>query len=322
MSSPAASPSSRQRVEILVGLFLLLGFAFIAVMVVMFGRVGEGMQKSYDLTVEFPDASGLVKGSYVLIAGARIGYVAEPPVLLGESFRVAVRLKIDEGVRVPRAATFLIGSSGLLGDRYVDVRLPPTFDPAQTIAPGAQVSGGRTGGFEDLTSKGGAVMDQLAAEMERIKVMTTSINAGLLSERNLKNLEETFANLKTTTEGLKATSQNLNGVIERSSGVVEKAGGAMDAAKGTMQTADKAAADLRLAITDLRKTADSATKTIDTAKLLLRTAMEGEGALGMLINDPKMAEDLRSLVSNLRRSGVLFYKDRPAPAPPARAPRR
>ena len=316
------STTSRERVEILVGLFLLIGLSFIGVMVVMFGRTGGSVQKSYRLTVEFPDASGLVKGSYVLISGARVGHVAEAPVLLGQSFRVAVALDIQENVRIPHAATFVVGSSGLLGDRFVDVRLPTTFDPAQTIAPGAQVAGSRAGGLDELTGKGGVVMDQLTAEMERIKVMTTRINEGLLSPQNMKNLEDTFANLKTTTEGLKVTSQNLNGVIAQSSGVVEKAGSAMDAAKGTMQTADKAAADLRLAINDLRKTADSATKTLDTTGLLLRKALAGDGALGMLLNDRKMAEDLRALVANMRRSGVLFYKDRPVPAAPAQAPRR
>jgi virulence factor Mce-like protein len=317
------SSTSRERVEIFVGLFLLVGLAFVGVMVVMFGRGGQTMGDSYRFTVEFPDASGLIKDSNVFIAGARVGRVAEPPLLLGESFRVAVTLEIQNNVRIPRAATFVIGSSGLLGDRFVDVRLPATFDPAETIAPGTQIAGSRAGGLDELTGKGGVVMDQLAAEMERIKVMTTRINDGLLSPQNMRNLEETFANLKATTEGLKVTSQNLNGVIERTSGVVEKAGSAMDAAKGTMETADKAAADLRLAIADLRKTTDSATKTIDTTGVLLRKATAGDGALGMLLNDRQMADDLRALVSNMRRSGVLFYKDRPAPAGQrGQAPRR
>lgn len=311
--SNAATGTSRQRVEILVGLFLLVGFSFVAVMVVMFGRVGQGPQKTYALTVEFPDASGLVKGSYVLIAGARIGHVASAPVLLGDSFRVAVKLTIDEGVRIPRAATFLVGSSGLLGDRFVDVKLPATFDVTQTIEPGAQVAGARAGGFEELTSKGGNVMDQLTVGLKRIEEMTQRLNEGLLHERNLKNLEETFANLKATTESFKETAKDLDSVVK-------KAGGAVDSAAGTMKSADAAAADLRLAIADIRKVADAATKAVNSTGVVLKKASEGNGALATLLNDRQMAEDLKSLAANLRRSGVLFYKDRPLVTPERATP--
>src|SRR6266853_5678802 len=125
--------TERKGVEFFVGLFLLIGFGCIAVMVVMFGKAGSGPQHFYALTVEFPNASGLIKGSDVLLSGARIGRVAGPPTLIRDTFRVEAKLEISEEVRIPRGATFVVGSSGLLGDRYVDVQLPPTFDPADTL---------------------------------------------------------------------------------------------------------------------------------------------------------------------------------------------
>jgi phospholipid/cholesterol/gamma-HCH transport system substrate-binding protein len=74
--------TERKYTEVYVGLFLLLGFAVIAAMVVKFGRLGQGLTKFYEITVEFPNASGLVKNADVLLAGARIGYIVEPPYLL------------------------------------------------------------------------------------------------------------------------------------------------------------------------------------------------------------------------------------------------
>ena len=65
--------------------------------------------------------------------------------------------------------------------------------------------------------------------------------------------------------------------------------------------------------------ADTATKTVDSAKGLITKVSSGEGTVGALISDRQMAADLRALVTNLRRSGVLFYKDRPAPATPVAA---
>lgn len=153
-------------------------------------------------------------------------------------------------------------------------------------------------------------MDQVGDELKRIQLMTDSLNQKLLSESNLQNLNATFANLKVVTENLKSTSENLNGVIK-------KAGETVDQAGGVMKTANDAANDLKGAIGDVRKTAETATKTVDAAHGLVRKVSEGEGTLGVLVNDKKMGEDLKALVANLRRSGVLFYKDRPVAQQPA-----
>jgi ABC-type transporter Mla subunit MlaD len=317
--------TERKGTEIFVGLFLFIGFCVIAAMVVMFGRASMGGASTYEIIVDFPNASGLVRDSDVLLAGARIGSVSESPatpVLVGNAFQVAVKLQIRSDVKIPKGSTFVVGSSGLLGDRFVDVHLHEKFDAADVIQPGSRIAGTQPGGgLSELTDKGGEVMDQVAKEMEKISEMLTRINEGVLNKQNLKNLEDSFANLKVSTENFKNTTKQLDGLID-------KAGGAMDATKGTMTTADKAAADLRLAIADLRKMAESATKTVDSTGALVKKAAQGEGALGTLINDPKLADDLKALVANLRRSGVLFYRDRsvratPVPRPtPRRIPAR
>ena len=126
--------TERKGVEVLVGLFLLIGFGCIGAMVLIFGKVGGGMQHYYAVTVEFPNASGLIKGSDVLLSGAHIGHIAEPPQLVTGSFRVEAKLEIKDEVKIPRAAKFLVGSSGLLGDRFVDVQLPPGFDAGQDLS--------------------------------------------------------------------------------------------------------------------------------------------------------------------------------------------
>ena len=80
------------RIETRVGLFVLLGLAVVAFLVVYFGRLGQGLQKFYDVQVDFPNASGLLAGADVLLGGAQIGYVAENPRVLPAMQGVAVPL--------------------------------------------------------------------------------------------------------------------------------------------------------------------------------------------------------------------------------------
>ncbi len=300
----------RKNTEVLVGLFLFVGFCFVGAMTVIFGTKGQQMRHTYEVDVEFPSADGIIRNSDVMLSGAPIGRVAETPALVADSFHVRVKLKIREDVKIPKAASFTIASSGLLGDKYIHVSLPGEFDPRDVVRPGSTVAGKATGGgIEELTNKGGDVMDELSAELKEINSVTTGLNDKLLSTKNLTNLEETFANLKASTESLKTTSRDMDEVIK-------KAGETVDSAKTVMMTANGAAGDLRAAVGDVRKAALAATKTIDSAHELFTKAADGSGTLGTLINDRKMAEDLRSLIANLRHSGVLFYRDRAPAAPP------
>src|SRR6478672_13799711 len=106
--------SQNRGLEVKVGAFLFVGLALLAALVVQFGRVGEGFKTYYPLTVRFNDASGLLKGSDVLLAGAKIGRVSGGPRLLREGEGVAVPLRIYEYVPIPEGTKFTVGSSGLL----------------------------------------------------------------------------------------------------------------------------------------------------------------------------------------------------------------
>src|SRR5690349_14198777 len=128
--------------EFKVGIFVFAGLAMLAALVVQFGRLGEGFKTYYSVTVQFPDASGLLKGSDVLLAGAKIGAVSGGPRLVREGNGVAVPLKIYDYVKIPEGSKFTVGSSGLLGDRFVTVTMPPG-KPKGYLSKNAYIEGTR-----------------------------------------------------------------------------------------------------------------------------------------------------------------------------------
>jgi phospholipid/cholesterol/gamma-HCH transport system substrate-binding protein len=263
--------------EILVGLFLSIGLGILGVLAVTFGRMSTSLGKPYDLTVIFANASGLSTGADVLLAGARVGFIGTAPQLLGDSYRVAVKLKVQESVKIPRKSKFVVGSANLLGDKYVDIIPSVDMDPADVWQPGEVIEGSRAGGFEELAARGGDVLEQLSVSLKQVQKLTTSINEQILTQDNVQNLQETFANLKETTAAFKKTSLSLDTTLGKVGDVTERAG-----------------------------------KAVDTIQKLGKSANEGKGALGVLVSDKDTAENLKALIANLRRSGVLFYKDRPS----------
>jgi phospholipid/cholesterol/gamma-HCH transport system substrate-binding protein len=282
-----ATVQSDKTLELKVGAFVLAGLAVLAALVVQFGRVGEGFKTYYGLTVRFPDASGLLKGSDVLLAGAKIGRVSGGPRLVQSGEGVEVPLRIFDYVNIPAGSKFTVGSSGLLGDRFVAVSMPPG-PPENYIAKNSVIEGTRETGLDDLTREGGFLVSDLRAAVQNVNSTITRLNTEALSEVNLLNLKMSVENLNTATTALAQSTAKIDGVIE-------KAGDTMDSTK-------KAADDVQVAIADARKTIQAATEVI-------QQATSGKGAFAALLTNQDLAKDLRALVSNLRAHGVLFYRD-------------
>jgi phospholipid/cholesterol/gamma-HCH transport system substrate-binding protein len=259
--------------EFKVGIFVFVGLAMLGALLVQFGRLGEGFKTYYAMTVRFNNASGLLKGSDVLLAGARIGKVAGGPRLVREGDGVAVPLKIYDYVKVPEGTKFTVGSSGLLGDRFVVVT-PPPGQPKAYLPPNAYINGTRETGIDDLTQQGGALVGDLRTTVQKL-------NQETLSAQNMENLKSSMEHLSQATSALAESSKKLDGVIEQ--------------ADSTMASAKKAVDNLQDAITDTRK--------------MIRTATQGKGLVATLLNDQQLANDLHALITNLRAHGVLFYRD-------------
>lgn len=288
--------------ELKVGIFVFIGLAAIAGFVVQFGRLGEGFKTYYPVIVHFKDASGLLKGSDVLFSGAKIGKVASGPRLLREGAGVAVPLKIYDYVKIPADSKFTVGSSGLLGDRFVNVAMPA--GPAREyLTPNATVEGARQTGIDDLTREGNLLIQDLRGTVQNINGTFTRLNTEALSPETLKNLRSSVDHLNETTTALSQTSKKLDAVV--------------DGADATMKSARKDADDLQGTIAEARRTFSSATQ-------LLRDATKGTGLLAALVNDSTLARDLRALIGNLRAHGILFYRDSAAKTepPPRQSPAR
>jgi ABC-type transporter Mla subunit MlaD len=222
----------------------------------------------------------LLKGTDVLLAGARIGKVAGGPKLLKDGGGVAVPLNIYDYIKIPEGTQFTVGSSGLLGDRFVNV-IMPSGQPKGYLPPNAFVNGARETGIGDLTREGGALVNDLRGTVQKIDTTMTRLNQDTLSTQNMENLKASMEHLNQATSALAESSKKLDGVIEQ--------------ADSTMASAKEAADSLQNAIADTRK--------------VLRSATQGKGLIATLLNDQTLANDLHALITNLRTHGVLFYRD-------------
>lgn len=108
-----------RKIEIIVGVFVLIGVMSISWLAVVLGQVGGLGQNGYEVVAVFDDAGGVRKGSDVMLAGVSIGQVQS--VTLKDNAEAKMVFHIDSGVLIASDSTVSIRTKGLIGEKFVRV---------------------------------------------------------------------------------------------------------------------------------------------------------------------------------------------------------
>ena len=234
--------------QLRAGFFVLLGLLCIGSLVIYFGRFGESVKKFYTLTVEYRNASGLLKGADVMLAGAKIGEVSTAPKVLPNMRGVAVPLKIDESVEIPEGSIFSIGSSGLLGDRFVTVTMDDNNVNPKPIAPGTVVKNGQSeSSIAELQRQvHDEILPKLSTALDNIDAVSKSLRDDVFNKQGVQDLQTTLSNFRTTSEAMASSSGELKDVMNQANIFLKKGNSAMDSVQG-------ATGDLKAFVANLRQ---------------------------------------------------------------------
>jgi len=107
-------------VEMIVGLFLLVGLLAVSYLAVKMGDLDLFSDDSYPVTARFTSISGLKEGAVVELGGVKIGKVAGIE-LDRDEYEAVVDLNIYQGVRLQDDSIASIRTAGIIGDRFVNI---------------------------------------------------------------------------------------------------------------------------------------------------------------------------------------------------------
>lgn len=322
--------NSNRKTDILVGMFLFVGLLLLGALILQFGSLRSYFRDSYVLKVAFPKASGIKEGSPVYLGGSKVGKVLYHPRLNDTYSGVIMDLEIFDSVQIPMESAIAIGSDGLMGDAMIEIQ--PSQKEAKEFVPHdyKKIIKGQTGGglsdlqtqAEQVGKKVDLVLDDVRTALVDIKGAMAKINQGALSdatiddfkqsmehlnktmtrvddkvlgEDNANNLKAALADLKDASASFKSSARNVEESTRRLGPMFDKLDPAIGKIDKVMTTADDS-------LQSIKKAADSfavAAKNITT----------GKGLLGALTSDAELKTEFKDLISNLKRNGVIFYKN-------------
>ncbi len=283
--------------ELKAGLILLAALFFFGSLVVAIG--GTRLFAAYDLySARFQNVAGVESGTVVRLGGMKVGKVLEVRSLEGDPPRVELLLGVERGTAVQKGTVAQVATLGIVGDYYVQLRLP--------ARQGEPLTSGSVLPSEEATDMG-TLMGRLSQVADATEQLLKNANA-LLDEEARADIKGVIKTLNrevaSASVGLQATMADIRQAARRLDGfLVEGTALVAENRQGVQETV----ASLRAAAQRGEQVLGGLEKTVDQANRLL--AGSSEPLRETLQNLAVTSENLRDLTQEVKdRPWIFLYR--------------
>ena len=241
-----------------VGSFVAAGIFFIASAVFLLGNYS--FEKRYPISVTFHDVSNLNVNSTVKLSGVDVGSVQDIHL---EGDHVIVKLLIKDGVAIYQDSIFTIGSTGIIGSKYLEIDQGHSYSgpiTPRTTIPGTDavdIQGSIANALksiqktiDDLNGSGpdGSLVDNLRGSVANMRQLTA-------------NLNDLIATIKPTTEQTMAKTGQITDKLDTlltKSNTMMTSLSTSEGTVGALLHDPKLKSDVKETMTSLRQAANTA----------------------------------------------------------------
>ena len=299
----------KSRVEIKVGLFVLVGLVLVAVSMIQFSKGTSLFRGTYELKLHAVNVGGIKKSAGVLLAGVQVGTVSEVQ-LADDGKSVLIRLRIYNDFKIYHDARFVIEQAGFLGDQFVSVI--PTTNSLPFLENGADVPCQEPFNLQEVARSTAGFIQRIDETAKKLDASVSDLRRVVLNEQVLTNFAMAINNTRTFSEQALNTINNINALVATNADQVNLAvSNAVFFSEELMRLAGSAnsllatnGAEVSLAVNNIK---DSTA----TLKQLLDDVQAGKGLAGTILqngalttNVQAIADNLSVTTSNLNRLGL------------------
>lgn len=291
--------------KIQLGFFVIIGLILFVTAVYLIGDKQKMFGKTNHLETVFNNVNGLQIGNNVRYSGVNVGTVLGIEMINDTSIKID--MIIDKAVfkHIKKDAIASIGSDGLVGSMVINIL--PGKGSKTPVEPGDLIGSVNRIRTEEMLNTLNKTNHNAALLTENLLKITTEINQGkgtiglLLSNADMANdLKETMRNLKTTSQETSKSVANLNHLLSSLNnkdnviGVINDPG---------------VANNLRTIVENLSQSSQEINKVVSNLNQTILNVKDGKGTLNYLANDPKLAKQIDSTMTNVNEASVRLNEN-------------
>ncbi len=286
---------------------LILGYAYLRG-----SNIFSSKQRFYAL---YNKVDGLNVANPILVNGLNVGKVESLDLVEGNSGRILAVVSINKDVKIPKDSKLKIISTDFLGAKAIQLVFGNSKDLAES---------------DDtlLAENEIGLMESFTKQIEPIKEKTFKLLAGIDSalqqlkpmfdKNNHNGLNGTMDDFQTTIHNFRKTSDRLDGLVSQQTdrlgeifknveSITQNLKNNNDAITRALANIDKVSDDL--AKSNLKQTIDNASKAIAEINEVMTKIKNGQGSLGMLVNDDKLYNNLKNSSDDLDKLLIDLNKN-------------
>jgi len=306
--------------ELRVGLFALVVLAILTYMTFKVGGFEWIKKEGYTVYVYFENIAGLDEKTKIKVAGVDAGVIEKIELREGTA---RLTLRIDPGVKLYSDASGAIKATGLLGDKYLEVKIgskKPFLKSGDTIKNVTEVVD-----IDDMARN-------LSEVSSNINKLALSLNESLGTEEAKRSLKESILNLREITANINSIiisndkrfrdvldninnlSASINDLVTTNKEPFTTAMANFKDFSGTLKSdgpevitnLNKATKELKALVeesrTSIKSTTDSIKGTTESLESITKKIDSGEGTLGKLVKDDRLYESINKAAEGVDKT--------------------
>lgn len=250
--------------------------------------------RNMDLYAVYANVDGLAPANPVKVNGLTVGTVSSLGVLSGQQGKILVQLSIRPGIQVPSNSVATIVSVDLLGSKAVEL----DFGSASTYLHDDDTIRSAIG-----SSLSTQVLNQVRPLSAKLLVSLESLDSVLrdlhtaFNPATRESLQKSMASLQVMLDHAAKASGGLQVTMDNLKEVTETLRKNTDKITAILANTDTITASL--ASSDLKGTIVQLDQSMRKLNSILQKVDQGQGSLGLLVNDKHLYEHLNAVSRNL-----------------------
>lgn len=299
--------------ELKVGLFALLVITIMTFMTFKVGGLDWMKEEGNIYYVYFKNIAGLDEKTKLKIAGVDAGFIKKIELHEGVA---KMTVRVQKEVRMFSDASASIKATGLLGDKYLEIK-PGSKEPAlkngDTIQDVLEIVD-----IDDMVRK-------LSKVSENISTLAIALNEALGTEDAKRSLRETVSNLSKITanlnetivvndekmrnvlDNIKTLTASLNELVDKNKEPITDTVGNLREFSAKLKTdGPELIANLNKTTRELKEmieeTKPSIKNTVESLDKITKKIDQGEGTLGKLVKDERLYENINKAAEGVEKT--------------------
>ncbi len=295
-----------RRKNIILGLFVTIGIILFIFGIFQVGIKKEMFKKTFIISVNFRNTTGLKSGSNVRFNGVKVGIVKAVNLINDTSVRVDLQIEENKRVFIFKNAVASISSDGLMGDKLVN--LTPGKGASEVVANNDIISGHDPLNTDDVMRTLSATNDNVKIISENLKVLTTNLNSengtiqALYKDPEMAdNLKNSFTNLSLLTGKVLAVSGALQSITSQ----IQSGNGAL----GEVLYDTTLGKDLSHTLNKMKETSDELNMVSGQLSVTMKNVNSGKGTVNMLLTDTAFSSNIQQSLLNIKSASKNLDQD-------------